>query len=358
MTISGRVESLDGSHTYVHPVTGEIFPAVGSIIGSTNDKIWKPAWSAKLGAIWTVDHLDLVNLTVKEAGPAAAVDLIKGAAARKRSFKANVGSFCHSVIETLILGGGAMPIIPEELYGEDYDGEPLTEALVDSIVDGFLNFNEDFDVDFEFSEVTVCNRRKRYAGTLDMGAVLDLGLMGALRLVIDAKTGAIQDWTWRVQQAAYADPDNEMWLPNGNIIPIPTYEGAAVLHLRRDYDRGYKLRIFTNDELVEGRAIFDRMHAVYNDQQANKDKPGRVIYPPLPDGSQPPPLIEDVDGFDGFGRCRKALLEAGHRSLPELAALTVVQARQIHGVGPKAMTAIQTVLRAYGMDFATERAAS
>lgn len=356
MTIVGRRENLDGRHTYVHPVTGEQYPAVSSIISATNEKFWKAAWSAKLTAEWTVDHLGYVAASLDEVGRDATVTIIKTKAQEKREFRADVGSYVHTIIETLILGGGSIPPIPDKLLGQDYDGDPLTPELVDVIADGFLNFVTDFDVEFEFAEVTVANRRKRYAGTLDMGCVINLGALGCLRLVVDAKTGAILEWTMRVQQAAYSDPDNEMWLPNGQVAPLPEYEGAAVLHLRRGYERGYKLLFVTPEELVEARAQFDRMRAVHADQVAAKGKPGRVIYPPLADGTQPPPLVEDVDSHPGFNRCRNKLLAAGMRTLSDIAALTVVQLRQIDGVGPKAAQACIEVLAQYGFTLAAGRA--
>lgn len=355
MTIVGRRENLDGRHTYVHPVTGDIYPAVSSIIAATNEKPWKAPWSAKLTAEWTVDHLDFVAQSLTQAGRDATVALIKTKAQERREFKADVGTYVHDVIETLILGGGAIPPIPDHLYGQDFNGDPLTTELVDTIVDGFLAFATDFDVDFEFSEVTICNRVKRYAGTLDMGCVIDLGSMGVLRLVVDAKTGALLDWTMRVQQAAYADPGNELWLPNGQVVPIPTYEGAAVLWLRREFDRGYKLLHVTAAELAEAREAFDDMRRVYDRQQSQRGRPGRVIYPPLPDGSQPPPLVEDVDGHPGFSRCRSKLLGHGLRSLHDIAALTVVQLRGLDGIGPKAAQACIEVLAGYGLALATER---
>jgi hypothetical protein len=358
MTVVGRAENLDGRHTYIHPVTGEIYPAVGSILSSTNEKYWKADWSAKLGAQWTVEHLDLVVATKNEAGPDAAVDLIKGRARAKREFKADVGSYVHTVIETLILGGGSIPPIPDHLYGQDYDGDPLTPELVDSIVDGFLAFNTDFDVDYEFSEVSICNRRLKYAGTLDMGAVIDLGNIGAEREVIDAKTGRILEWTMVVQQAAYSDPDNELWLPNGQIVPIPMFEAASILHLRRDYDSGYKLLRVPDEALIEAREDFAVALAQYDIQQRrSRSKVWRVVYPPLPDGTQPAPLVEDVD-HPGFNKCRSKLLAAGLRSLHDIAALTVLQLRALDGIGPKAAQACSDVLKTHGLTFATERVAS
>jgi hypothetical protein len=335
----GRAESLDGDRHYYHPVSGETFPSVTTIIGATTSKPWLTAWSAKLAAEWAVDHLGLVMQTVGEAGRTAAVDLVKGAAKRKREVKADTGDHVHKVIRALILGG-PLPDLPEHLHGEDYDGEPLTADLIDDIVSGFTAFTEDHDVDYHLAEATVFNVKAGYAGTLDSLATLrKLGL----RLGIDAKSGAHLDAMMRPQGAAYFDPDCEVALPHGELVPLPTVDGFAVLHLRREYTRGYKLFFVSPEELAEARAWFAVMQDHYTRQQAAKAKPGRVLYPPLADGSQPAPLIEDVDGL---GRWVIALSRAGIRDLDQLAAYAPDELLAIKGVGPAAVTAINAVIRA------------
>lgn len=350
MSAIGRAENLDGNHTYVHPVTGEIYPSVSSIIGATNSKPWLTAWAAKLTAEWAADHLDLIVSTKAEAGRDAVVDLVKGAAKRKRELKADTGSYVHTVIEALILDTpGGWPSIPDELLGQDYDGEPLTKELVDAIVDGFLAFCSHFHVstgDFEMAEVTVCNRRKRYAGTLDLGVVIDLGTLGALRLVIDVKTGVRLDAAMVVQQAAYSDPDNEVWLPNGQIEPLPFFEGAAVLHLRREYTDGYKLWFVEHGLLLEAREAFGLMQQVHAWQMRTKAKPGRVIYPPLANGQQPLPLLEDLDGWT---KARNVLIAAGYRTPAQLAECTATDLLAIKGFGKASLTQTRELLAAHNL---------
>ena len=274
MTVIGRAENLDGNHTYVHPVSGEIYPSVTSIISATNSKSFLVAWAAKLAAEWAADNHALIGTLLDAEGREAAVDVIKGAAKRKRELKADTGSYVHHVVEALILDL-PIPSIPDELVGKDFDGEPLTQVLVDAIVDGFMAFCEHFAVDFQMAEVTVCNRRKRYAGTLDLGVVIDLGDLGKLRLVIDVKTGVRLDMTMVVQQAAYSDPDNEVWLPNGQIEPLPHFEGAGVLHLRREYADGYKLWFVEQPLLLEAREAFGVMQQVHAWQQSGACSPRR-----------------------------------------------------------------------------------
>lgn len=356
MTVIGRAENLDGNHTYVHPVTGEIYPSVTSIISATNSKPFLVAWAAKLAAEWAADNHLLIGQLLEAEGRQAAVDVIKGAAKRKREVKADTGSYVHTVVEALILDTpGGWPSIPDELVGKDYDGEPLTKELVDAIVDGFLAFCAHFDVAFEMAEVTVCNRRKRYAGTLDLGVVIDLGVLGKLRLVIDVKTGVRLDAGMVVQQGAYSDPDNEVWLPNGQVEPLPFFEGAAVLHLRREYADGYKLWFVEQDLLVEARGAFGLMQQVHAWQQSVKARPGRVIYPPLPNGQQPLPLLEDLDGFT---KARNLLIKQGHRTLTQVSALTTADLLALKGFGKASLVQTVELLAAYDLTLAGEPGAS
>jgi hypothetical protein len=349
MTI-GRVHSLDGSHTYVDEATGDRYDAVTAILSATNSKPWLTAWAAKLAAEFAVEHHTLVGETLEEVGRDAAVDLIKGAAKRRRDLKADVGSFVHTVIEALLLDR-ALPAIPDELMGQDYDGEPLTPQLVDAIVDGLLSFFTDFGISDRhvlMAEATVADPDLLVAGTLDL--VLELPNTG-LTPVVDTKTGINLDASWKQQLSAYRHMP-VVWLPNGQRAPMPTTNARAVLHLRRDYEAGYKL--FVDDDLDADERdyrAFRRNHASFLWQRAAKLKPGRVLYPPLPDGSQPPPLLEDLEGVDGFSRCRGALRKHGIRSLGDLAALTETQCRALHGIGPAAIVACRAALEAYGLAF-------
>lgn len=354
MTI-GRVVALDGNRSYVDELTGDRYDSVTAILSATNSKPWLTAWSAKLAAEFAVDHHDLVGATLGEAGREAAIDLVKRTAARKREVKADVGSYVHTVIEAVLLEQHIAPI-PDELLGQDYDGEPLSPELVDAIIDGLLNFFTDFDIsdsDVVMAEATVADPDLLVAGTLDL--VINLPRTG-LTPVIDTKTGANLDATWKQQLSAYRRM-KAVWLPNGQRAPMPETNARAVLHLRRDYERGYKLFCDSDlDACQRDHDAFLRAHANFRWQRDAKAKPGTVLYPPLEDGSQPPPLLEDLDGADGFSRCRSALRKAGIRTLGELAALTVVQAKAINGIGPKALQACTDVLRTYGLSWAEQRA--
>jgi hypothetical protein len=169
--------------------------------------------------------------------------------------------------------------------------------------------------------------------------------------LIDCKTGAHVSASWRKQLAAYRNAD-EVWLDNfGNKAAMPEVDLCAVLHLRREYERGYKLLVVEagDPELYDFLTALDHFHGL---QGATK-LGGRALYKPLDDGTQPPPLLEDIDA-EGFNRCKGKLIKAGVKSLDALAALTEKEARSIKGVGDAAIASCMGVLAANGLTFAKE----
>lgn len=345
MSVIGRFDRGD-SRWYVDPADPDlIYESVTAILSAANSKPWLGAWQAKLAAEFAVHHLELVQQTLVEAGPQAAIDLVKGAANRSRDLKADIGSHQHDVLEALLLDL-PIPDVPEHLVDVEIDGERVDH---DAISDGLLNFITDFDVEAELAEATVVNPMHGYAGTLDLIAFLrKLGM----RLLIDAKTGLVLDKTMRAQLAAYRRA-TEVWVDDmGNKARMPQVDGVAVLHIRREYERGYKLLDQGGND--DDFGYFLECQKVLRRQKALEKVKGRPIYPPLPDGSQPLPLIEDLDE-EGFNRCRSALIKAGVRDVSALAALTIEQVSAIKGIGPKSLPHITTLLAEYGLTYAVSR---
>lgn len=352
MTVIGRIDRGE-SRWYVDPVDPElVYESVTAILSAATSKPWLTAWASKLAAEFSVDHLDLIRTTRDEVGRDAAVDLIKGAAKRKRELLADIGTHQHDVLEALLLDQ-PIPSVPEHLDGVEVEGETVDH---DAISDGLLNFLTDYDFTPEMAEATVANVVHGFAGTLDMiGRFPRLRLdgirprAGGLRGLIDCKSGKTLDPTMNAQLGAYERAD-EVWLDSlGNKAPMPAVDFCAVLHLRREYERGYKLlRVPADEDAFEW---FLYCQKVLKKQKAQPKIKGRPLYPPLADGSQPPPLLEDVE-HDGFGRCRGALLTTGLRSLSDLAGLTEAQCLAIKGIGPKAVVACAGVLSAHGLAFA------
>lgn len=343
MSVIGRLDQGD-SRWYVDPVDPDlVYESVTTILSAATSKPWLTAWSAKLAGEFVADHLELVAQTHAEAGRDAAVDLIKGAARRSRELKADIGTHQHNVLEALLLDL-PIPSVPEHLVDVEVDGETVDH---DAISDGLLAFLVDFDVEPLLAEATVANVMHGYAGTLDL--IADLKVLRR-RLLIDCKSGKNLDPSMRAQLTAYRRAD-EVWVNSlGNKIRMPQVDGCAVLHLRREYERGYKLiEVEADDAAFEW---FLDCQQVLRHQAAQPKIKGRPLYVPLPDGSQPPPLLEDVD-YAGVNRCRKALAAAGIKSLSDLAARTRADVAAVKGVGPKALDACAELLAQHGLTFAT-----
>ena len=51
---------------------------------------------------------------------------------------------------------------------------------------------------------------------------------------------------------------------------------------------------------------------------------------------------------------RRALAEAGYTRLEDLTQLTDRQVRQLHGIGPKALSILRSAMKAQGLSFASE----
>jgi hypothetical protein len=337
----GRHDEVSG-RWYVDPADRTlIYESVTTILSSTEDKPWLAPWAAKLAAEYAVDHVFEVADLAAALGRDAAVKLLKNIAATLRNLKADAGSYVHDVIEALILGG-EVPDIPAHLDGVEIDGEVLDVA---PIVDGFLAFRNDHRPVFELAEATVANPIHGYAGTLDIVARFP-----ALRrrLLIDVKTGKTLDPAMKAQLVAYRRA-SEVWLDHlGNKAPMPQADGAAILHLRPEHRDGYRLL-----EVDAGDAQFEEFLAAQRllaRRRARAKVMGRPLYVPLPDGTQPPIRIEDID-LDGFARARATLARHGVQDIAALAALTSDDCLAIRGVGPASLPAIEAALEAYGYRF-------
>lgn len=350
MSVIGRVEDGD-SRWYIDPLSGAQYASVTYILGATHSKPWLTPWSAKLAAEAAVEHLDLLRELVKAEGPGPAVAWLKDAAKRRRELKADIGSYCHDVVEALILDT-AIPTPPEHLIRPD--GSPLVvdgESVdLDQIVDGFTAFVQDYDPDFLMAEATVANPEHSYAGTLDFVAILRR--LNGITVGVDTKTGAVLDEWMNPQLAGYRRA-TEVWLNHlGDRAPMPAWDKAAILHLRTDYARGYKLLDQPADDQAFAWFLSCREQLAF----AENAPPvrGRPLYPALPDGSQPPLLIEDIV-HDGFSRTVAALHLAGVENVEDLSCLTIPEALALHGIGVGSVGPMVEVLAAHGLEFSGDQ---
>lgn len=349
--IIGRFDKGDERY-YIDPVTEAAHDSVTTINSATESKPFLQDWAAKLAAQYAVERHDAVGDLITNFGAKAAIDLIKKQAKELRDLKADIGSHQHDILEALLLDL-PVPEVPEHLQGIEVDGEAVDH---DAISDGLVNFLTDQELDPQLAEATVANPQYGYAGTLDLIAWFPRMLLpgrkkpGAMGL-IDLKTGAHLDAAMKRQLAAYRNC-TEIWVDNlGNKIAMPQVDFCAVLHVRRDYERGYKFL-----EVEAGEPQFQHFLdglKTFRGHKADAKLNGRALYKPLPDGTQPPPLLEDIDA-EGFNRCKGKLTAAGIRTLGDLAALTSVEALALDGVGKKAVEHCTALLADYGLSFKEE----
>jgi hypothetical protein len=367
--------SRNESDTYLYPPTGEHLTRVTTILDETTGKQrYLVPWSARLAAECAVDNLDVLEAVLsgrafavcsRETGRQGAVDLAKNQAKDVRDLKRDVGSYVHSVVEALILwqaspeGCGSdleLPPLPGHLAGQDYDDDPV-EIIADWMIEGFLNFVADFKPQFHAAEMTVFNYPLGVAGTLDMIVTLPgLAIGPAGRFIpgdgvtpcIDVKTGKNPDKTWREQIAAYrhapeADPGGF-----GDLVPMPATDAGAVLHLRPEHPRGYRLNLISGAADAKAWNRFRRDVEIYQGRKAEGDKPGKVCYPLRADGTVRQPLIADLDG-EGYGRALSPLAKAGIADLEQLATMDAGDVLKVKGVGGKVLDVIRLMLADHGL---------
>lgn len=362
--ITGPVGQHDDEYGRTYEKPGDpdtVYAGVTGVIGDTTDKKHIPKWAAAVTAEAAIANVGKVieimgatplfdddgNFTGfsegTEDGREAALKFLKGESARLRELASEIGRHQHDILEALILDS-EIPAVPDHLINVEVDGERVDH---DEISDGFLAFIEDFEPEFLMAEATVVNTLHETAGTLDAMAIVRKlaklleALTGTYKaepiVVIDAKTGKhLYEKAIREQLNEYGLSD-EVWVDKlGKTMPMPEVDGLFVLHIRKDFYRGYKLKFVEWDSKAHERFMYRRevIRGGHNDTKFS----GQVVYPPLPDGSQPAPLVEDVPAF---GRCRKALIKAGFLWMSDFEAQTQVDLLTIKGVGPAALRAIE-----------------
>lgn len=352
--VVGQQDAEEGDpRWYIRPADEEAFVSVTTAQGASTDKMFLREWHSKSAAVFAVQHIEEVARKLAEEGEEATVKWVKGEAKRIRDLKRDIGTHQHDILEALILDQ-PIPDCPEHLVGIEIDGEAVDQ---DAISDGLLNFFEDHRPIVEMAESTVANTEHGYAGTLDLGAWfpnirIRPNMPKGARICLDLKTGKTPGDEAPSQIVAYKSTD-EVWLPLGETAETPRFDLCGILHLRREYRRGYKLKLV--DPLDE-RFYFEEFLTCLRRFRFLEEKKSKVMIPfysPQLDGSQPLPLLEDIEG-DGFGRCRKKLSEAGLDDVGDLASMTEYDVLQLKGIGPKAIEACNEVMKRYGLTFAAK----
>ncbi len=358
--------------TYTYPPTGEQYARVSTILSATESEAYLAGWYATQGGMYAVDHLDELAALVKAGKRGEAAALIAGQAQQITRRKADTGTYVHDVIEALIIyqgmgGAGALlslPELPAHLRGQEYDGIPL-ELVADEMTTGFLNFVSDWNPRFLAAEMTVYNPDLKVAGTLDMivelrdvavsadGTGLAYAPGKTLILCIDAKTGKYYKKRFRKQVAAYRRM-RQAKNPLGDLTDMPRTDAAAILHLRHTFSRGYRLMLVSGRAEARAWNGFRRRCEIYFGDKAEPEKPGKVIYPPLPAGGLPPSLVADLDG-EGYGGIIGPLVKAFGEdvTVADVAAFTRADIRaHVKGIGDKNIEAVARMLADHGCAFA------
>lgn len=371
----GLSSDQDGNRFYVDTVAPFTpLESVSSVLGATEDiSSFLSPWHARLAAEFAFDNHDLVVQTYKSAGRKAAqicldsnqglrtainsyrqegrkaaINLIKRTAKDVGELKADIGSHQHSILESLVMDR-PIPDVPLHLVDITVDGEVVDH---DVLSQGLLNLYEDHRPQSIMAEATVAHPELGYAGTLDWIAKFpDIQLpekseRGAT-IALDLKAGKHLSGKYIDQIAAYRYA-KEVWLDRlGNKAAMPEVDLAAIVHLRKEYPRGYKIFI-----VDAGPEAFTRFLIALECLKGHRSRPnikGNVLYPPLSDGSQPYPLIEDIEGSSGFNRIRNKLIKAGILRINELANFTVEEVLAIDGIGDKSVQSIQAQLAEFGL---------
>jgi hypothetical protein len=357
--------SRNESDHYIYPPTDEELTRVTTVLDGTEGKQkFLVPWSSRLTAERAVDDIETILKLLQTGGRQAAVDYTKAVAAEQRDLKADVGTYVHSVVESLILwqaspaGTGSdlvLPVLPEHLQGADYDDDPV-EDVAGWMVDGFLAWAAAWKPAFLAAEMTVFNYSLRVAGTLDMIVELPGVTFGpagrfipgpGVRVCVDVKTGRNSGVTWREQIAAYRRM-TECLLPMGELHPMPATAAGAVLHLRPEYRDGFRFMPIAGAKDAEAWNRFRRAVEIYRGRAADSAKPGKVCYPPRPDGTVPQPRLADLDG-EGYGRALAPLIKAGIEDLEQLATMDAGDCLAVKGVGGKILDVIRIMLTDHGL---------
>lgn len=226
-------DTLTGGRWYVHPVTGERFISVTTVLGHVG-KYGLPGWAAKLTADAAYRFLPRVNNSVLNNPCNAIGDDACGVCAAcvrdwladrhnaERDHAASIGTRLHAAAEHHILFGP----------GGSVDEE------VKPYLDQYLRWVDAWKPEFVASEMTIISRKWGYAGTLDwigrfQAANLPQGFesLAGLNIVGDNKTGKHVDILKGWQVIAYANADAVL-LPDGTEEPVPEIGGGLIVHIR------------------------------------------------------------------------------------------------------------------------------
>lgn len=211
MTGPRNARKTTAGRSYVWGATGETetFTSVTTILGAVLAKPALPRWAAKVCAEYTVEKFGSLAAMMRSGDRDAVVSMIKQAPWTARDKAADRGTLVHALAEAVSLD--QTPTVPEELKG---------------YLSAWAEWVHDFKVTFEAAEMTVYERSRGYAGTLD--AIVTTPALGSI--LVDYKTGRDVYPETALQLTAYRYAEF-VGLPDGTEAEVPEVEGTYVLHL-------------------------------------------------------------------------------------------------------------------------------
>ena len=198
-------ENPDGSRTYHHPLTGEKYPSVTTIL----DVISKPQlvpWSARMAAEYAVAEWD----SLTELDPPERIASIKEAHVRVATDAAVKGDAVHKIVDSWMSGR------PQPDY-------PKTIA---PFISNFISFLTEVRPVFLETEATLLSREHGFAGTCDWIAEI-----AGVTCLGDNKTGKRVYPEAALQLSALA-ACTVILREDGTEDPLPEFGRLLVLHIR------------------------------------------------------------------------------------------------------------------------------
>jgi hypothetical protein len=195
---------------YIHPLTKQTVPSVTTILGVL-DKPALPRWAAKETAQFAIDNKDSwVNLPSD-----AALDLLKGAAWRKRDRAADAGTDAHSYMESLMNGSVSIDA--------QFDPPGLGRAAEN--IRAILKRLQPVPISIEG---TVWSHNYGYAGSYDAIVQID----GKTTLIdLKTSTGVYADYALQLSAYKYAE---SILLPDGQELVMPEIQQCQIWHAPKD----------------------------------------------------------------------------------------------------------------------------
>ena len=258
------VAKKGGKRRYVREVDGEAVEHV-NVTGATSmwgNGPWKIPYGAKTVAEAAMDALESGKLdALFDADKDACLKWLKGAPYRDRDGAAMKGTKVHQAFEDYLKTGD--PSVEDE--------------EIASMVADLITLTERYQIKWERSEQTVFHSADGWAGTMDGIVTMQFpGEDGRRRCIVDIKTSRSVQGKHEYVMQLNALANGEVILhDDGSEEPMPSVEGAVILHVRPDKDPEV-VPVALSEESYRDFKVCVAM--VYAEQAAD----GRVTFmPPL-----------------------------------------------------------------------------